>query len=151
MATIPASLIAGPDYAPAVGSVHGLGHGNAFGWIHDGRICWSAGTRSLGTSGCVSPNLTGAEVVIREPDTPGSGKPVEVFGLAADGVTTVSVTLANGQSYVANVQRNWYDVTLPVDANPWDVRTVVARDSSGGISTQSFSLSPPSAISWTTS
>lgn len=148
---IPASLIAGPDYAPTAGSVHTLGAGAAFGWLHDGDVCWSTGPRDNGSSGCASSNTRGVEVVIRDGDLPGSGQPAHVFGLTANGIATVTVTVVSGVTYSTHATGNWFDVQLPADVNPWDVQTVAAATKSGVATTQTFALTPPSTITWRTS
>jgi hypothetical protein len=80
---------------------------------------------------------------INDPDGPGTGSPARVIGLAVDGVTSVEVTLEDGRATSAAPVDNFYEVSLPNDALPWDVATVVARLANGTAFTQTVSISAP--------
>jgi hypothetical protein len=106
----------GPDYAPDPGTVpHSLGDGLAIGWRHGNRVCASSEHYGEWASGCIDPSTQVIDFTISQPgsDAPGGADP-EVFGVAVDGVTTVTVLLADGSGYSAASHQNWYDVHLPV-------------------------------------
>jgi hypothetical protein len=50
-----------------------------------------------------------------------------VFGLAVDGVTSVTVTLSDGRVASGSPVANFFVVELPVDAAPQDVANVQAK------------------------
>jgi hypothetical protein len=136
--------IQGPGAAdpPAPGTVHALGHGKAFAWIHDGAVCWSAGL----VSGCADPspaNEHGIDVTVGDPDLIQQGKPAQVSGLAVDSIVRVTATLVDGTTFSAVPVDNWYEISLPDTAAPWDVTRVAARGRSGRVLSIDVALHAP--------
>jgi hypothetical protein len=111
----------GARYQPEPGGLHQLGHG-AYAWRLGDNICWV--TKLAG--GCLPRLEQPIAWTIKDPDASGSGAPALVFGLAVDGVDTVTVTLSNGREVSAAPVDNFYIVELPVDARPEDVTEVRA-------------------------
>jgi hypothetical protein len=110
--------------------VHALGRGAAYAWRAEGQVCLSVDA----ISGCVdATKFTTRPIapIINDPDYVGSGEPARVLGLAIDGVAEVAVQLGGGTWVSAKPQENWFEVTLPSTAKPWDAQTAVVTMSSG--------------------
>jgi hypothetical protein len=133
-----------PGYAPSAGTLHALGHGNAFAWIHNSAVCWTAGI----AGGCADPSpLTehGIDITLSDADLSRQGEPAQVSGLAVDDVVRITATLKDGTTLSATPANNWYEITLPTDAATWDVARVTAETSSGRILSQDVRLDAPAA------
>jgi hypothetical protein len=111
----------GARYQPEPGGLHQLGNG-AFAWRLGDNICWV--TKLAG--GCLPRLEQPIAWTIKDPDASGSGAPALVFGLAVDGVTTVTATLSDGHEVSAAPVNNFYVIELPLDAAPEDVTEVRA-------------------------
>ena len=131
-----------PGYGPAAGTVHALGRGKAFAWIREGAVCWSSGV----AAGCANADATGSrgfDAVISDADEVGRGEPTRVAGLAVDEVVSLTATLEDGSALTAAPHDNWYEITLPGSAAPWDVDSVSARLRSGRTVSLDVTLSAP--------
>src|SRR5438034_8427203 len=87
-------------YGPAPGTVHSLGRGMAFAWVHAGAVCSSADI----ASGCADPSPStehGIDITISDPDLIRGGRPAQVAGLAVDSVVHVTATLNDGSTLSA--------------------------------------------------
>jgi hypothetical protein len=130
------------EYGPAPGALHALGHGKAFAWVHAGAVC----SQSRVFEGCADPSPStehGIDITISDEDLLQQGKPVHVSGLAVDSVVRVTATLRDGSAASAAPIDNWYDITLPTDAAPWDVVRVAAQTRSGRTISQAVTLHRP--------
>jgi hypothetical protein len=131
-----------PGYAPSAGTLHALGHGNAFAWIHNSAVCWTAGI----AGGCADPSPStehGIDITLSDADLSRQGEPAEVSGLAVDDVVRVTATLKDGTMLSATPTNNWYEITLPSEAATWDVTRVAAQTRSGRTLSQDVNLQAP--------
>lgn len=131
-------------YGPAPGALHALGHGKAFAWVHAGAVC----AHSSVFEGCADPSPStehGIDITISDEDLLRQGKPAHVSGLAVDSVVRVTATLEDGSAVSTAPIDNWYDLTLPDGAAPWDVVRVAARTASGRTISQAVTLHAPAA------
>ena len=114
----------------------------AFAWVHAGAVCSSADI----ASGCADPSPStehGIDITISDPDLIRAGRPAQVAGLAVDSVVHVTATLNDGLTLSAVPVDNWYDITLPETAAPWDVIRVAAQTRSGRTLSQTVALHQP--------
>jgi hypothetical protein len=133
----------GPGATPAPGAAHRLGpDGMTLAWANQGAIC----EVQASSGGCVPPTDRPIEVTIADPDAVGKGQPERVMGLAADGVASVVVTLADGRKFDAAPVDNFYAIPLPDDVTPGVGMSVVATMADGSTySEQRPSAPPPTA------
>jgi hypothetical protein len=132
------------EYGPRPGALHALGHGKAFAWVHAGAVC----SQSSNFEGCADPSPSiehGIDITISDEDLLRQGKPAHVSGLAVDSVVRVTATLKDGSALSTAPIDNWYDLTLPENAAPWDVVLVAARTASGRTISQTVTLHAPAA------
>jgi hypothetical protein len=108
-------------------------------WDNDGAIC----EVQVSGGGCVPPIDQPIEVTISDPDVVGKGQSERVMGLAADGVTSVVATLADGRTLRASPVDNFYEILLPNDVTPTVAMTVRATLSDGSTYTEQVSAAPP--------
>jgi len=143
VASIPPQTPSPPaEYGPTAGALHALGHGKAFAWIHAGAVC----SQSSNFDGCADPSQStehGIDITISDEDLLRQGKPAHVSGLAVDSVVRVTATLRDRSTASTTPIDNWYDITLPVDAAPWDVVRVAAQTRSGRTISQAVTLHRP--------
>lgn len=117
----------GPAYAPAAGTVHSLSSG-AYAWKAGNQTCWATSH----ASGCLDPLAQPIDWSVGDEDVAGSGAPTKVFGLAVDGVGTVTAALSDGTVLSAQPASNFFSMSLPVADGPWDVTSVSATFGTGG-------------------
>jgi hypothetical protein len=130
----------GPGATPAPGEAHRLGPaGMTLAWDNHGAIC----EVQASGGGCVPPIDQPIEVTISDPDVVGKGQPERVMGLAADGVTTVAATLADGRTLRAAPIDNFYEILLPDDVTPTVAMTVRATLADGSSYTEEVPAAPP--------
>jgi hypothetical protein len=111
----------GAQSQPDPGELHQLGYG-AYAWRLGDNTCWA--TKLAG--GCLPRLEQPIAWTIKDPDASGSGASALVFGLAVDGVQTVTATLSSGREVSAAPVDNFYVIELPADADPEDVTEVRA-------------------------
>lgn len=125
-----ATTILGEEYAPAPGTAHVIADG-FYAWTYEGRACWSA----FHSAGCIGKDIhSPVGITIGYLD---EAKTVAVYGLAADGVTSVEVELRNGVKKTAEVVNNAYSVDVG-DISPSDLSLLRAHFGDGGISVEKF-------------
>jgi hypothetical protein len=130
----------GARATPAPGAAHRLGpDGMTLAWANQGAIC----EVQVSSGGCVPPTDRPIEVTIADPDAVGKGQPERVMGLAADGVASVLVTLADGRKLNAAPIDNFYAIPLPDDVTPGIGMSVVATMADGSTYSERRPSTPP--------
>jgi hypothetical protein len=130
----------GADATPAPGEAHRLGpDGMTLAWANRGAIC----EVQVSSGGCIPPTDRPIEVTIADPDAVGKGQPERVMGLAADGVASVAVTLADGRKLQAAPVDNFYAIPLPDDVTPGVAMNVVATMADGSTYSEPRPAAPP--------
>jgi hypothetical protein len=130
----------GAGATPAPGQAHRLGpDGMTFAWVNEGAICEAQAS----SGGCVPPTDRPIEVTIADPDAIGKGQPERVMGLAADGVASVLVTLADGRKLHAAPVDNFYAILLPDDVTPGLAMSVLATMADGSTYSEHVPSAPP--------
>jgi len=114
--------------APGAGSVHMLGYG-AYAWQTKGGICWTTSY----AGGCLPRIDQPITWSIKDLDASGSGSPPIVFGLAVDGVTSVTVRLKDGSAASGTPKANFYKIDLPSGESGDDVVSVHATLVGNGV------------------
>jgi hypothetical protein len=130
----------GAGATPAPGEAHRLGpDGMTLAWANQGAIC----EVQASSGGCVPPTDRPIEVTIADPDAVGKGQPERVMGLAADGVASVAVTLADGRKLSTAPVDNFYAISLPDDVTPGVAMDVVATMADGSTYSEHRPATPP--------
>ena len=139
VAGVPAAVTKlGPEYTPAAGQVHALS-GGAYAWRSGSQTCWATSH----SSGCLDPLQQPIDWSVGDADVAGSGAPTQVYGLAVDGVSSVTATLADGSQITATPSSNFYTLSLPTQDGPWDVTSITAAFGAGGRYTTSVAIAKP--------
>jgi hypothetical protein len=110
----------GANFAPDAGTRgHSLGGGKAIGWKHGSQICVSSDHFGEWVSGCIDPSSTAVDWSLSVPNLPNTNP--SIFGVAVDGVTSVTATFGDGASYSAPVSQNWYQIDFPASLRESDL------------------------------